>query len=82
MENLFNRLKDSLSTRLSDQDIHAIQDSIKALNYELSLLRNKDIPGNGYRERSPHTCQYTDVNDGHGIRFLRHGLIRASNIKS
>lgn len=81
MINILSWLKDTFTSRISDQDIEALQDSVKVLNYELSLLRYKDIPGNGYRERSPHTCQYTDMNDGHGIHSLRHSLVRASNIK-
>ena len=42
MINILSWLKDTFTSRISDQDIEALQDSVKVLNYELSLLRYKD----------------------------------------
>jgi len=42
MINILNWLKDTFTSKISDQDIDALQDSVKVLNYELSLLRYKD----------------------------------------
>ena len=42
MSNILSWLKDTFTSWISDQDIEALQDSVKVLNYELSLLRYKD----------------------------------------
>ena len=42
MLEIFTALWDKVTSRLSDQNVEALQDSVKALNYELSMLRYKD----------------------------------------
>jgi len=42
MGKVFSLLFDSLTSKITDQDIEVLQDRVKALNYELSLLRYKD----------------------------------------
>ena len=39
---LFSSAGDMITTRITDKDIENLQDSVKALNYELTLLRYKD----------------------------------------
>lgn len=39
---LFSSAGDIFTSRMTDKDIDALQESVKALNYELSLLRYKD----------------------------------------
>ena len=39
---LFSSMGDMLTSHITDKDIAALQESVKALNYELSLLRYKD----------------------------------------
>lgn len=39
---LFSSAGDVLTSRITDKDIQALQESVRALNYELSLLRYKD----------------------------------------
>ena len=39
---LFSSASDVLTSRITDKDIEHLQESVKALNYELTLLRYKD----------------------------------------
>ena len=42
LRKLFTSALDTLTSRMTDKDIEALQDSVHALDYELSLLRYKD----------------------------------------
>lgn len=39
---LFSSIGDLFASRITDKDIEDLQESVKALNYELSMLRYKD----------------------------------------
>lgn len=46
---LFSSAGDMLTSRMTDKDIEALKETVKALNYELSLLRYKDSDDEGIR---------------------------------
>ena len=74
---LFSSVTDIFTERKTDKDIEILKDNVKALNYELSLLRLFEAIG--YHTETQPGYVYTNINDGHGLYSLRRGLIRASN---